>query len=173
MEQTLSDICKEKAVSLGLCNQWQQEWEDNSSKEVLIEKYLRGIDFCMKHNYPSVDFIKEKFGDTINAFGIYVDTDALIVNKHMTVLLGNSNARVSMQGVVGEIYVRHQTNMSLVATNYAKVWVNALDFTKVRIYCDKTSKVFVHNYGDAEIETRGENISVKEQKGFFGKSIKR
>ena len=91
----------------------------------------------------------------------------------MTVLLGNSNARVSMQGVVGEIYVRHQTNMSLVATNYAKVWVNALDFTKVRIYCDKTSKVFVHNYGDAEIETQGENISVKEQKGFFGKSIKR
>lgn len=173
MEQTLSDICKEKAVSLGLCDQWQQEWEDNSSKEVLIGKYLRGIDFCIKHNYPSVDFIKEKFGDAINLFGIYADDDARIVNKHMTVLLGNTNARVSMQGVVGEVYVRHQSTVSLVATNYAKVWVNALDFTKVRIYCDKTSKVFLHNYGDATIEKHGENIYVKEQKGFFGESKKR
>lgn len=170
MKNTLSDICKEKAVSLGLCDQWQQEWEDNSSKEVLIEKYLRGIDFCLKHNYPSVDFIKEKFGETINSFGIYADENALIVNSHMSVLLGDTNASVLMQGIVGEIYVRHQSVLELVASNNAKVWVNTLDFTTVRIWCDETSKVFLHNYGDAKIEIHGENISIKERKGFFGES---
>ena len=47
--KNLSDKMKEEAVSLGLCAQWTAEWKDNSSKDEMVDKFVTGIDFCIKH----------------------------------------------------------------------------------------------------------------------------
>ena len=171
-QENLSDICKTEAISLGLCSQWAEEWEDNSTKDVLIDKYLRGIDFCLKHNFPSVDFIKEKFGEAASNRGIFCDQSIVRRNDKMLVLLGNCTCSLVMDGRIGEVYIRHGSELTLTAQNGAKVWINALDFSKVKIKTDEQSKVYVHNYGDAEIE-KDENVSLVNRKGFFGESMRR
>lgn len=46
------------AVSYGLCTQWQGDWQNNKSQQELIGMYIRGIDFCIEHDYPTVEYIK-------------------------------------------------------------------------------------------------------------------
>ena len=53
----ISLALKSEAVSLGLCQEWTSKW-NNESKESLVEKYVKGIDFCIEHNYPSLAFMK-------------------------------------------------------------------------------------------------------------------
>ena len=43
------------AVSYGLCTQWQGDWQNNKSQQELIGMYIRGIDFCIEHDYPTVE----------------------------------------------------------------------------------------------------------------------
>lgn len=50
---------KNEAVSLGLCDKWQEEWTAQTTKEEMIEKFIRGQDFCIKHDWPSVSQIKK------------------------------------------------------------------------------------------------------------------
>ena len=69
----LSDRMKNEAVSLGLCAEWTAEWRDGITKDEMAEKYVRGIDFCITHDWPSCDVIKKEFGDVMHNHGVYVD----------------------------------------------------------------------------------------------------
>lgn len=64
---------KNEAVSLGLCAQWTAEWHDNSSKHEMVEKFVKGIDFCIGKNWPSTKDMKKYFGDVIHDHGVYVN----------------------------------------------------------------------------------------------------
>lgn len=57
-ERRLSDKMKHEAVTLGLCAQWTAEWQDGTSKDEMVEKFVEGIDFCIQHNWPSVEVMK-------------------------------------------------------------------------------------------------------------------
>ena len=52
---------RDQAIALGLCGDWQDLWNRNWSKEKMIERMFRGLDFCLKHHYPSNDFIIKHF----------------------------------------------------------------------------------------------------------------
>ena len=49
------------AVSYGLCTQWQGDWQNNKSQQELIGMYIRGIDFCIEHDYPTVVNVQANF----------------------------------------------------------------------------------------------------------------
>lgn len=59
--EKLSAKMKSQAVGLGLCQQWTDEWADGTSKDELVEKFVRGIDFCIEHNFPSCEVIRKEF----------------------------------------------------------------------------------------------------------------
>lgn len=46
-EKDLSRTLLTQAVSLGLCTQWTEQWGE-PDQQGLIDKYLHGIDFCIK-----------------------------------------------------------------------------------------------------------------------------
>ena len=56
----LSEELKSQAIGLGLCEQWTNSW-GNPSEQELINKFLHGIDFCIKHDYPTNEYIKKNF----------------------------------------------------------------------------------------------------------------
>ena len=56
-EKDLSRTLLNQAITLGLCQPWQQAW-GTPDQQGLIDKWLHGIDFAIKHNYPTNTFIK-------------------------------------------------------------------------------------------------------------------
>lgn len=165
---TLSDELKEQAVGLGLCQQWTEEWKDNSNKEELADKMIKGIDFCLKHNFPSSEQLDSMLTDDVRKKGIYCNEEVRKDDCDFAALFGNCNAWINVSEHPAEIYVRHTSVLRLSVENGAKVWVNCLDYAKVIIDCDAFSKVFVHNYGDCFIDAKSANVSVKHRQDFFG-----
>ena len=52
---------RNKAVELGLCDQWQGLWSNDWNDNKMIAKYKEGIDFCLANDFPSVEYIKSHF----------------------------------------------------------------------------------------------------------------
>lgn len=106
--EKLSAKMKSEAVGLGLCQQWTDEWADGTSKDELVEKFVRGIDFCIEHNFPSCEVIRKEFGDVIHDHGVYVDENVLADDKPTVILNGECVAGLTYSGKsCGDIYVRH------------------------------------------------------------------
>ena len=61
----VSDELKEKAISLGLCTPWQKRWQ-NEDKHSLCQMYIKGLDFCIDHDYPSCTYMKKHFDGICN-----------------------------------------------------------------------------------------------------------
>lgn len=161
-EKELNKVLRDKAREHGLCDQWFNEWDLNSDKKVLIQKYIKGIDFCIKHDYPSTLFIKEYFDDTFcKQNGIYVDSVEESINPDVAVILGKSNVHLAFRGLVSRnVYVCHQSKVFVEVEDGAKVFIECHGDAEVSVSADDFSKAFVYRYG-GYVKTEG-NVLVRE-----------
>lgn len=163
--KNLSDKMKEEAVSLGLCAQWTAEWKDNSSKDEMVDKFVTGIDFCIKHNFPSTKVMKKDFGDVIHAHGVYVDENVRLTNPELVILNGCCVSNISYDMITaGEIYVRHDCTLSLYVRGMSFIVVNVYDNARVEVHTDEYSKCTVFQYGGEVIASEG--VKVRDRKKF-------
>lgn len=164
---TLSDKMKNEAVSLGLCAQWTAEWDENSTKEAMVEKFIKGIDFCVARDWPSVKVIKDKFGDVIHDYGVYADENVVLRNpSKMIVLCGDCTVDMSLDNTATcEIYVRHTSVLNIKVTNLSKAFINILNDAVVNVECDEWSKVFVYQYGGT-VNQIGKNVVIRDRHNF-------
>lgn len=163
-ERKLSDRMKQEAVGLGLCAQWTGEWNDGSSKDEMAEKFVKGIDFCIKHNWPSVEVMKREFGDVMHNHGIYADETLHKTNPETMVLNGRCDASVTSKDfIVSDIYVRHTSKMRMKVRGHAYVHVSVYDDAQVEIDCREGAKCFVYHYG-GKVTASGKVVVRERQK---------
>ena len=105
------------AVSYGLCTQWQGDWQNNKSQQELIGMYIRGIDFCIEHDYPTVEYIKGNFDRSLlHQNHIFVDEPVIGGDNGVYVLNGkcsglNFSLRLNLQLLLS--YLRHDSELTL------------------------------------------------------------
>ena len=164
----LNKVLKARAVELGLCEKWKDEWEKDETKQELIDKYLRGIDFCIKHDYPKLAFIREYFPKKLlNKNGILLDENVgrrdEMASHGTVVLLGNSKAELHFNGLrTGTIYVRHQSELTIVARDNSRVFIECYEDSKVYVSAEVTSRVFVYWHGGT-VEADG-NVTIRDKR---------
>lgn len=164
-KKKLSDRMKNEAVSLGLCAEWTAEWKDGSSKDEMAEKYVRGIDFCIAHDWPSCDFIKKEFGDVMHNHGVYVDEAVRLHNPGTVILNGHCDATITCDGyAVTNVYVRHRSRLYIVCRQMANVRVNVLDSSDVNVLCDEHAKAYVYKYSGKV--SSNENVIIRDRSSF-------
>lgn len=168
MENRLSETLKLTAISLGLCEEWTREWKPCDQQE-LIKKYLRGIDFCIKHNYPTPEFITSNFDDKLLEFnGIYVGKKVVVDNaKGMYVFRGDTHGEFTFPSFgAGEIYLCENSTLKLTANPLSKVFINMYGDSKATIETLPGSKVYVYTHGEGckvEFSGRGETLIRKKE----------
>lgn len=165
-KKNLSEEMKEKAVSLGLCAQWTSEWERNSSIDEMVEKFVKGIDFCIAKNWPTVDIIKRYFGEAGHKRGVYADENVSLKNPKMLILNGECVANIEYEWMdSGEIYVRHNSSLHLKAKGLSRVFVNLHNDAEVHIEVEDSARVFVYQYGGKVVEAKGD-VTVRDRHNF-------
>lgn len=126
----LSDILKQEAVDLGLCKPWTEAW-GNCSQQELIDKYKKGIDFCIDKQYPSNEFIKANFDrHLLNENLIFVDEHINLETAPSGIYILNGECIGSIRfapWTVATVYVRHKSNVTIIADDFAKVFVHVYD----------------------------------------------
>lgn len=160
---TLSDEMKISARNIGLCDEWFGEWKDNSTKDEMIEKFVRGIDFCIEHNFPSVRIMKERFGDRMHYQGVYADEQVKSKNDLKIILNGTCNADLYYDGHgTGDVYVRHNSVLKIKASDNARISVNVFDNAKVDAEVSENAKIFIYMHGGSC--THGKGVIVRDKR---------
>lgn len=142
---SLNAVLKQQAVGLGLCEKWTQEWDHSYDDWEFCQKFKSGQDFCIKHEYPSLDFVRKYFQKSeLMKFGVFVDDLPVRKLENGTyVCLGDCEGTLEFpRWGTALVYIRHS----------CRIKISAGDFARVRI------KV----YDNAEVETEtGENAIVR------------
>lgn len=128
----LSEILKHEAVERNLCAQWTKEWADDSDQQALIDKYVRGIDFVIKQGeWPTNEFIKANFDRELlhkNLIFVDEDIDLECAPSGIYVLNGECSGVLRFKDwSAATVYVRHNSNVIILASNFSKVFVRLYD----------------------------------------------
>ena len=146
--ENLSETLKQQAVDLGLCHPWTEAWGDCDQQE-LIDKFVKGIDFCLERNWPTSDFIKANFDRTLlNANLIFVDEHISLDDAPSGIYILNGECSGSIRfapWTAATVYVRHTSNVRIIAGDFAKVFVRLYDGAEVETEAKEGAVVKVYD----------------------------
>ena len=178
-ETELSIKLREDARKIGLCDKWYEEWQDDTDKDHLIDKFLRGLDFCIKHRWPSISFIKQHFSqDFLREKGILIDDvrsypvrdeNRRLVYLSDFVLIGKSHAtiRYSFRPNACQVWVLDNSKVTVNVKYGAYIMIHLLDNASADITTDMVSKVSVirHSHNN-KIKKEG-NITIRNEYNYL------
>lgn len=127
------DKFKKQAVSLGLCQEWQDSWEESG----LIEKYLHGITWCMKNEFPSLKDMK-RYDEALLRNGVYNSKRAEIVCDR-------------------DMYVFNASEIDFIIDEYKVCRIYAGRGSKVRVTIKDHAILYIDNYNSSIEVIKGEN----------------
>lgn len=167
LTEGLSERLKSEAVKLGLCKEWTEGW-GYPNQQGLIDKFLHGIDFCIKHDWPKADFIASSFDrDLLHRNHIYVNEDVQLRNATGTVVVnGTCGGMALFDGLATcDLYVRNGSRLTVDCGGLSKVFVNVYDQAAVSVIQSDCANVYVYLHGDGcRAETRGDVKVRKSEK---------
>lgn len=153
------------ALKLGACKEWTDKLRLCGNDRVAMANiYLQTLEFCLANDFPSNDFIKREFQGVHDEKGVFVDnTNLHIMNFRKVVTLGKSTGNVEITGFhTSEIYVKHQSDITIRATGNAFLMVDVFDDAHVHIECRDNAKVCVNHFsGDIETIGRDDSAAIK------------
>lgn len=163
----LNNSLRNLARSLGLCDQWFGEWKENESQDELVKKYKRGIDFAIKNEYPSNDFIKNNFDkDILHEHHVYVDESIPVKGESgVWVMNGQCDGVILFdEWSAATLYVRHNSKLKVVCAGHSKVFISVFDQSEVEVYSMENSCVYVYKNGERCKCVTSEGVRVREKK---------
>ena len=161
-KKDISKELKKEAINLGLCTEWTEKW-GNPTKDELVDKYVRGIDFCIKHDYPSCEYMKKHFDRVMQKHGVFVDEDIDLQNTRIIIANGRTSVRISYDSYsVGTLYARHDSDLTVEVSGHAFVSIETYDDCNISVFQRDGAKVFVYNHA-GNIQTSGK-VVIKDRK---------
>lgn len=146
----LSILLRSQACELGLCNKWFSEWADESDPQTLIDKFKRGLDFCIERNWPSVKFIRSNFDSTLLHNNlIYVDEHINLSEAPSGIYVINGDCSGTLMfkaWATATIYVRHTSNIKIIADDFSKICLRLYDESDAEVVAIEGSSVKLHDY---------------------------
>ena len=163
----MNEINKElrsQAISLGLCNDWQKIWRGDWSNEKMVEQMYKGLDFCLKHHWPSNGYILNHFDISfLRKSNVFVDDKWSVCNPKRSLILGNSQItfRYNAWGN-GSVHVRDNSRLNISAKNRSFVLVHLYDYACVEAnQYDKAIIVLIKHSEHVKI-IADKNIKIRE-----------
>lgn len=129
---------------------------------VMVKEYFRNSGWSFENDFPKIDMLRKYFKDS-QKDGFFVDYQGKIDPILDVAIFGDSNASLKYSGFeVAQVFVRHNSKLTLEATGHALVNVYLEDNGLVGVYVDQSARVTVNQFG-GRVEGRG-NYTVKLRK---------
>ena len=113
-----------------LCDEWYGEWSDDSTIDECLERYVKGFDFAVVNDFPTLSFIRAHFDrEVLHRHRIFLDEDVRLDGESgYYVFLGDCRASLVLSGFKAvTVYVRHNGVVDVFARDGAKVFVTYYD----------------------------------------------
>ena len=165
----LNKELKNQAVALGLCKEWQKSWGKDWSKEKMVERMYKGLDFCLKHHWPSNEFITNHFDvDFLRQNNIFVNDKYSVCNPKQSLALGSSEITFRYNAWHnGSIHIRDNSSAKIFARNKSFVIVHLYEKAYIEAeQQDKATIVIIKHSPDVTI-IADTNIKVKKEYDYL------
>lgn len=148
----LNEYILKKAIKSGICEGWADMLK-TATKEQMLDMYVKGIDFCLKNEFPTTtDLLDLATTDELARFGIYIYSKRNIENSSFVVSLGSSELNAVWDGYnVGQLFVKHTSKLKVSVRDHAFLVIDAFDMTNIDITASGNSKILINLYGQAKI----------------------
>lgn len=158
-DKELNLMLRDEADRLGICEKFREVWNDDFSRQDLINFYKRGIEFCIDYDWPSNDFIKKHFdNDLLKKNNIYMGEFGTVQNMNGVYICNDDSKGVlKFSGMdVATIYVRGKSSVSIEAGDISKVFIDLLDEAEVHVKQIGSAAVYVYQKSKkSKLETEG------------------
>lgn len=128
-----------------LCAKWTKQWKDETDIDSLLEKFVKGQDFCIMNDYPNLDFCRANFDkEVLHRHNIYLDDYVEIddAGSGTWIFIGECEGEIVFGGfAVATLYVRHDSNIKVTAKGMAKVFISLYDEAEAEIQNKEYSTV--------------------------------
>ena len=152
----LVEQLRKDGTEKGLCRLWQMKLRGNLDTEALVKLYIKGIDFCICEDYPTLDFLRAHFKGNSEPFGVYIDEDMpTLANKPDLVLNGACRGMLEYDGYsVSRLYVRHTSETAVNVSDHAILTTDVFDHSKLHLsVVGDDASVILNVYGsNAQID---------------------
>ena len=172
----LSIKLREDARRIGLCDKWYHEWEDEKSKQQLIDLFKRGLDFCLSKRWPAKPFILHHFSQEIlRANGILVDDKysfpvrdpemRRLIYLQDFVLIGNSSTtiRYSFRPHICNVWALDDSKVKVDVKYGAFILIHLFDKAHADVTTDLVSKVTVIRHSTESSIFRNGCVTIREE----------
>ena len=140
---TLREMARSQRVPL--CDKFYNEWSEDDSIDVLLDRYKKGFDFAVENDYPTLAFIRANFSKAdLHRHLIYIDEEVneICSNSHTIVCLGKCTGSIEFNSwSVGNVYLRHESAVKVISDDMARVMVTEYE----------NSECIKRQYGDSHL----------------------
>lgn len=146
----LTEQLKKDGIDKGLCRLWQMKLKAGLTTKELVGLYIKGIDFCISNDYPTLDFLRAQFTGKCEPFGVFVDDDVPpLENEPNIVLNGKCRAMLEYNGYsVSNLFVRHDSECAVCVSDHAVATIDLFDNARLHLsIADSDAKVVVNIHG--------------------------
>lgn len=167
----LNTYLKIEAMKHGLCQQWTNEWSGDCSVEELVDKYKRGLDFCIKHKYPSREYIDSHFDkEELRALGLYHSLEDFddTPGSDIFIIQHGSRGTLHFKGYdAATVWVLEGCDVSIIVEDHAFVMIHTVGKTELFVNKGVMSTAKVNKHGnEASVNSIG-GVSVIESKQLY------
>lgn len=129
---------------------------------VMVDEYFSNSDWSFENDFPKIDMLRKYFTDS-QRDGFFVDYQGKIDPILDVAVFGDSNASLKYCGFeVAQVFVRHNSRLTLEATGNALVNVYLEDNGLVAAYVDHGARVVINQFG-GRVEGRGNYITKRRK----------
>lgn len=144
----LNRVLAQEAAKHNICEDWYNEMLETKDKERLIKMYLKGIDFCLSNEYPTLSFIRENFAGVMEKYGVFLDDKINTENFRHVVALGNCEGIATYTGFgAGQVFVKHNSKLTIMASGNSFVMVDVFDDAEIEVEATENAKICINHYG--------------------------
>ena len=115
----------------GLCDEWYKAWEDDSTLDDCMVRFVDGLDFTIDKRWFDYDFVKQHIpAEVRHRHHVYIDETVSVddAENGMWVFLGTCTGRLRFQGfAVGRVFLLDECCVEVTGEDYAKVWADVYD----------------------------------------------
>ena len=144
----LTEHLAKQAMKYGICDQWYSELVKIEDRKALMDMYVRGIDFCLRNNFPSNEELEKYFSDIMPDMGVYLNMPIDVKNIRPCVCLGNTYGKYTIGDYcAGEIFIKHDAKIDIVAQDNAFLMVNLFENAIINVTANDRAKVCIKQFG--------------------------
>lgn len=127
--ENLSETLKRQAEALNACKKGLRNFP--ATEQGMIERWKENLDFALENNFPSVEIIRDGFDRSLlHENLIYVDEHLNLDNAPNGIYVLNGACTGVLhfsEWVAATVYVRHLSKVSIIAEDFAKVFIRLYD----------------------------------------------